>query len=82
MMEEVTVSFGLKDITLMVGVGVTMVGIGLAVGQAKNEFAHLRAAVAKLETILTNGLSRRVENIERHVQALPCAEDDCPNGED
>lgn len=76
-MEEVTVSFGVRDLVMMIGVGATAVGIGATWGQMRNEFRHLKTGVEKLERIVTNGLSRRVENIERHVAGLPCKDGEC-----
>lgn len=76
-MDEVTVSFGVRDLVMMIGVGATAVGIGATWGQMRSEFRHLKEGVAKLEKIVTNGLSHKVDTIERRVSALPCVDGEC-----
>lgn len=64
---DTTVTFHLRDMVLMVGLFGTAFGIAGA-------WFNLRRDVKDLKTIVTNGLSNRVKNIEDVVSHLRCSE--------
>lgn len=74
-MDHVTVSFGVRDVVMIVGFGITMAGIGITIGVLREEFRHMKATVGRVEKLVTNGLSHKVDEIDRKVDALPCSHD-------